>query len=142
MLYKTFLRPILFLKDPEKAHEQTLALLSNAAFLEGLLGRFYAVDDNRLRVSVGSLSFRNPVGLAGGFDKNGVAIRTWPGFGFGFIEIGAVTAQGQPGNPKPRLIRLPQDSALINRLGFNNEGAEKISARLAALRNGGGWPKI
>jgi dihydroorotate dehydrogenase len=142
MFYKRILRPILFLRDPEKAHEQTLALLSNAAFLEGPFERFFAVSDDRLRVRVGSLSFRNPVGLAGGFDKNGLAIRAWPGFGFGFIEIGAVTAQGQPGNPKPRLIRLPEDSALINRLGFNNEGAEAIAARLARLRSGGGRCKI
>lgn len=142
MLYKRILRPILFLRDPEKVHEQTLTLLSNAASLEGLLERVFAVDDDRLRVSTGPLTFANPVGLAAGFDKNGVAIRTWPGFGFGFIEIGAVTAQGQPGNPKPRLFRLPEDAALINRLGFNNEGAEAIAARLARLRSGGGPPKI
>ena len=142
MLYKSLLRPLLFLSEPEQAHEQTLALLSRLAFLEGALGRFFSVEDDRLRVRLGSLSFPNPVGLAGGFDKNGVAIRIWPGFGFGFVEIGAVTAQGQPGNPKPRLFRLPQDSALINRLGFNNEGAAAVAARLSALRSSGGWPKI
>lgn len=134
MLYKTLLRPLLFLKDPEKAHEQTLALLSNLSFMEGALERFFAVKDGRLQVHLGPLTFPNPVGLAAGFDKNGIAIRTWPGFGFGFIEIGAVTARAQPGNPMPRLFRLPKDHALINRLGFNNEGAEAIADRLEMLR--------
>ena len=85
-------------------------------------------------MQIKSLNFPNPVGLAGGFDKNAVALRTISAFGFGFMEIGAVTAQAQPGNPKPRLYRLPEDCALINRLGFNNEGATVIAARLANLR--------
>lgn len=137
MLYKSLVRPLLFLKDPEEAHEQTLALLGRLEPFAGALERFFAINDSRLRVKLGSLAFPNPVGLAGGFDKNGLAIKTWPGFGFGFIEIGAVTAQGQPGNPKPRLFRLPRDQALINRLGFNNEGAQAIRARLAAVRGDG-----
>jgi len=130
MIYKTFLRPLLFLGDAEKTHEQTLAILSKLGFLEGALESIYRVEDERLQVKIGSLTFPNPVGLAAGFDKNGRAIRTWPGFGFGFMEIGAVTAHPQPGNPKPRLFRLPKDQALINRLGFNNDGAEKIGNRL------------
>jgi len=142
MFYKRLVRPLLFLKDPEESHEQTLALLSRMGFLEGAFEWYFGVDDNRLQVKLGSLSFPNPVGLAGGFDKNGIAIKTWQGFGFGFIEIGAVTAQGQPGNPKPRLFRLPKDQALINRLGFNNDGAEAMRARLAAVQNNGGWPKV
>ena len=142
MLYKTVLRPLLFLKDPEKTHEQTLALLARLGFLAGVLEKCFCVEDVRLEVRLGPLTFANPVGLAAGFDKNGVAIRTWPGFGFGFIEIGAVTAQGQPGNPKPRLFRLPQDEALINRLGFNNEGAEAIGAKLKALRSNAAPLKI
>src|SRR3972149_1348987 len=113
MLYKKFVRPLLFLKDPEKTHEQTLALLSKLSFLEGALEQLFAVRDSRLQVSVGPLTFPNPVGLAAGFDKNGIAIRAWPGFGFGFMEIGAVTALQQPGHPKPRLYRLPKDQALI-----------------------------
>jgi dihydroorotate dehydrogenase len=137
MLYKSLVRPLLFLKDPEEAHEQTLALLSRLGFFAGALERFFGIDDSRLRVKFSSLTFPNPVGLAGGFDKNGLAIKTWPGFGFGFVEIGAVTAYGQPGNPKPRLFRLAKDQALINRLGFNNEGAQVIRARLAALRGNG-----
>src|SRR3989338_9366147 len=142
MLYKAVLRPILFLKDPEKTHEQTLALLARLSFLEPALEPFFAVADERLQVRLGPVTFSNPVGLAGGFDKNGVAIRSWPAFGFGFVEIGAVTAQGQPGNSKPRLIRLPKDQALINRLGFNNEGAEAVRARLNSIRDSGAWPKI
>jgi dihydroorotate dehydrogenase len=142
MLYKTLLRPLLFLKDPEETHEQTLALLSKLSFLESALEKFFCVADSRLQVRLGPLTFANPVGLAAGFDKNGVAIRTWPGFGFGFIEIGAVTAQPQPGQPKPRLFRLPKDEALINRLGFNNQGAEAIGAKLKALRSNGTPLKI
>ena len=134
MLYKSLLRPLLFRGDAEKTHEQTLAMLSRMAFLERALENIFAVEDPRLEARVGPLKLKNPVGLAAGFDKNGVAIRTWPGFGFGFIEIGAVTAQAQPGQPKPRLFRLPEDQALINRLGFNNEGAEAIAAKLKALR--------
>jgi dihydroorotate dehydrogenase len=136
MIYKHCLRPILFLKDAEEAHEQTLSFLSRIDFLASILGAFFSVSDSRLGVKVGPLSLANPVGLAGGFDKNGKAIKIWPAFGFGFIEIGAVTALAQPGNPKPRLIRLPKDQALINRLGFNNEGAEAIGARLEAMLNG------
>jgi dihydroorotate dehydrogenase len=132
----------MFLRDAEKTHEQTLALLSRLGFLEGALENFFCVDDDRLQVRLDSLTFANPVGLAAGFDKNGVAIKTWPGFGFGFVEIGAVTAQAQPGQSKPRLFRLPDDDALINRLGFNNEGAEAIGAKLEALRANGRPLKI
>jgi dihydroorotate dehydrogenase len=142
MLYKTLVRPLMFLRDAEKAHEQTLAMLSHLGFLEGLLENLFCVDDGRLQVRVGSLTFANPVGLAAGFDKNGVAIETWPGFGFGFVEIGAITARAQPGQSKPRLFRLPHDDALINRLGFNNEGAEAIAAKLKTLRPNGRRFKI
>ena len=106
------------------------------------MDRLFSVPDPRLKVRVDSLTFSNPVGLAGGFDKNGVAVRTIAGFGFGFMEIGAVTALAQPGNPKPRLYRLPEDEALINRLGFNNEGAAVIAERLKALRGNGRPLKI
>jgi dihydroorotate dehydrogenase len=137
MCYRGFLRPLLFLKDPEKTHEQTIALLSSVSFLESALEKWFAVRDERLQVRLGSLTFFNPVGLAAGFDKNAKAIKSWPGFGFGFMEIGAVTARAQPGNLKPRLFRLPEDQALINRLGFNNEGADAIAARLAAAQKKG-----
>ena len=142
MLYKSLIRPLLFLGDPEKTHEQTLALLSKIESFEGVLERLYSVQDDRLRIRVSSLNFPNPVGLAGGFDKNAIAVKTIAGFGFGFLEIGAVTALAQPGNPKPRLYRLPEDEALINRLGFNNEGATAIAERLKALRGNGTSLKI
>lgn len=141
MFYKSVVRPLLFLRDPEKVHEQTISLLSSVSFLEGALESLFAVRDERLQIRLGSLSLANPVGLAAGFDKNAKAIKSWPGFGFGFMEIGAVTARGQPGNLKPRLFRLPEDQALINRLGFNNEGADAIAARLERARKKG-RPKI
>ncbi|HZD39950.1 MAG TPA: quinone-dependent dihydroorotate dehydrogenase [Terriglobales bacterium] len=141
MLYKSIVRPLLFRGDPEQTHEKTLTVLAKLTPFERLLERHFAVRDERLHVRLGSLLFSNPVGLAGGFDKNGVAIKTMAGFGFGFIEIGAVTAMAQPGNPKPRLYRLPEDQALINRLGFNNEGAQVIADRLRRLRLNG-CPRI
>jgi dihydroorotate dehydrogenase len=128
--------------DPEITHEKTLALLAKIAPLEGLLERWFSVQDKRLEVRVGPLTFPNPVGLAGGFDKNAVAVKTLAGFGFGFLEIGAVTALAQPGNPKPRLYRLPADDALINRLGFNNEGAAAIASRLKSLGDRDGLPQV
>lgn len=142
MLYKSLLRPLFFLKDPEEIHEQTLSLLSLISFLEGAFEQLYVVAEKRLQVRLGSLTFSNPVGLAAGFDKNAKALKIWPGFGFGFIEVGTITAHSQPGNPKPRLFRLPKDLALINRLGFNNQGAETISTRLQLLQKKGELPKI
>ena len=142
VFYKTLIRPLLFLRDAEKTHEQTLSLLSHLTLLEGALEPLCRVEDERLTVQLGSLTFSNPVGLAPGFDKNAVALKILPGFGFGFIEIGAVTAQAQPGNPKPRLFRLPKDWALINRLGFNNEGAVAISERLDRWQKRGELPRI
>ncbi|MGE5061295.1 MAG: quinone-dependent dihydroorotate dehydrogenase [Betaproteobacteria bacterium] len=142
MLYQTLIRPLLFRKDPEASHELILALMAQAEFLSPLLDKWFRIDDERLAVILGPLKFINPVGLAGGFDKNARAPKTIAAFGFGFMEIGAITAQAQPGNPKPRLYRLPEDYALINRLGFNNEGAAVIAAKLDRLRANGQWPKI
>jgi dihydroorotate dehydrogenase len=142
VIYQRLLRPILFLKDAEQTHEQTLSLLSRLSFMAGLLENLYSVRDSRLQADLGPLRFFNPVGLAAGFDKNGEALRIWPGFGFGFIEIGAVTAHAQPGNPRPRLYRLPKDLALINRLGFNNDGAEAIGKKLQGMQERGELLKI
>src|ERR1041384_2235148 len=116
MLYKSVLRPLLFHKDPEASHELILSLMARAEFLAPLLDNCYRINDERLALNLGSLKFSNPVGLAGGFDKNARAPKTIAAFGFGFMEVGAITAQAQPGNPKPRLFRLPEDYALINRL--------------------------
>ena len=119
-----------------------LALLSRLEFLYGPLENFYKVADPRLQFKIAALTFPNPVGLAGGFDKNALAPKVISAFGFGFMEIGAITAQAQPGNPKPRLYRLPEDDALINRLGFNNEGADVIAFKLDRLRARLGRPEI
>src|SRR5438045_8976368 len=107
--------------DPEKTHEQTLALLSKMSALDGVLEKIFSVSDERLHVRLGYLTLPNPVGLAGGFDKNAVAVRTIAGLGFGVMEIGAIMALGQPGNAKPRQDRLPTDDEPINRLRISND---------------------
>jgi dihydroorotate dehydrogenase len=117
--------------DPERAHEfalRRLAGLGPAA--RAVLRRAYAV---RRPVEVFGVTFPNRVGLAAGMDKDGAALRAWPALGFGFVEAGTVTAQAQTGNPRPRLFRLPESAAVINRMGFNNAGAAALAARLAAL---------
>lgn len=139
------LKPWLFRQDPESIHEGVLHILAwlgqRGPSLE-LLHQLFSLRDPRLEVSAFGLRFPNPIGLAAGFDKNAVAVRTWAALGFGHVEIGSVTAQPQPGNPKPRLFRLPQDQALINRMGFNNEGAEAIALRLNRLQQTFGHPPI
>ncbi|MCX7741535.1 MAG: quinone-dependent dihydroorotate dehydrogenase [Meiothermus sp.] len=130
-----FLRPWLFRQDPETAHDRVLeglAWLARRGPLLRLVQRLFSLQDERLEVEAFGLRFPNPVGLAAGLDKNALALRAWPALGFGFVEIGSVTALAQPGNPKPRLFRLPQEEALVNRMGFNNDGAEALAQRLAA----------
>lgn len=132
MIYRRLLRPLLFRLDPERSHEAVLTCLGA---LEPLWARRpLPPSDPHLAVSVCGLRFPNPVGLAAGFDKAAHALWAWPALGFGFVEVGTVTSVPQPGNPRPRLFRLPEDEALINRLGFNSPGAEAVAARLAALR--------
>ncbi|MCX7602082.1 MAG: quinone-dependent dihydroorotate dehydrogenase [Meiothermus sp.] len=131
------LKPWLFRQDPETIHERVmhgLAWLGQRGPSLELVRRFCSVQDERLGVTAFGLHFPNPIGLAAGFDKNAVAVRAWAALGFGHVEVGSVTALPQPGNPKPRLFRLPQDQALINRMGFNNQGAEAIAARLEQLQ--------
>ena len=131
------LKPYLFKSDPERVHERVVRLLAWSAEHPAalrLVGALCTVRDPRLTVRAFGLTFPNPVGLAAGFDKNAVAVPTWAALGFGFVEVGSVTAYAQPGNPKPRLFRLPDDEGLINRLGFNNEGAAAVAARLKTLR--------
>jgi len=123
------LRPLLFSLDPETAHEITLNLLK-AAHRAGLSRLTHpAIQDKPVRVM--GLEFKNPVGLAAGLDKNGNYIDALAGLGFGFIEIGTVTPRPQPGNPKPRLFRLPEHQAIINRMGFNNLGIDHLLAQVA-----------
>src|ERR1044072_1273819 len=122
--------PILFRPPPETAHE--LALHSLSLLPSGLLAKHFS--DASLRIERFGLSFPNPVGLAAGFDKNGVALQPLAALGFGFIEAGTVTYHPQPGNPRPRLYRLSEDRALINRAGFNNDGAEAFAQRVERHR--------
>ncbi len=135
-MYKALLRPILFRLrrgDAEAAHESTLALLSavsRSRALTACLAALFTYSSAELRRTVFGLRFPNPVGLAAGMDKDGVAVRAWAALGFGFVEVGTVTWFPQPGNPRPRLFRLPADGALINRMGFNNRGAAALAARL------------
>jgi dihydroorotate dehydrogenase len=136
MLYRTILRPLLFKLPPETAHEMALHALSLSLGTGPLRRlarrRFERPLFGELRRF--GLSFRNPVGLAAGFDKNGAAAEELAALGFGFLELGTVTHLSQPGNPRPRLFRLPLDRALVNRQGFNNEGAAALARRLGAGR--------
>jgi dihydroorotate dehydrogenase len=130
-------RPLLFRLDPEGAHELTLALLRAAGQFPGplrALRGWLGADDPRLAVEAFGLRFPNPVGLAAGLDKNALALAAWSGLGFGHVEVGTVTPRPQPGNPRPRIFRLPEQEALINRMGFPNDGAARVAARLAARR--------
>jgi dihydroorotate dehydrogenase len=99
-------------------------------------------DESKLARTVFGIEFPNPIGLAAGFDKNAVALLAWEALGFGFVEAGTVTGHPQPGNPKPRLFRYPSHGALINRMGFNNEGAGHVAARLEKLHASAQWPRI
>lgn len=135
MLYQRLVRPALFrlgAGDPEVAHERTLRWLARLsarpALAAGIAGRVRLVAPR----TVFGVQFGNPVGLAAGMDKDGVALRAWPALGFGFVEVGTVTSLAQPGNDRPRLVRLPASEAVLNRLGFNNAGAAALAARLAA----------
>ena len=131
-MYKSIIRPILFLFDPEKVHHFSFSLikiLSKIGVLS-LIRPFFSLEDNRLEREVFGLKFKNPVGLAAGFDKNAMLYNELSSFGFGFVEIGTLTPKPQDGNPKKRLFRLKADSAIINRMGFNNEGVFEAVERL------------
>ncbi|OHC65713.1 MAG: dihydroorotate dehydrogenase (quinone) [Rhodocyclales bacterium RIFCSPLOWO2_02_FULL_63_24] len=124
------IRPFLFALDAERAHELTLSLLAKS----DSLGFRYSTLVNSKPAEVMGLQFPNRVGLAAGLDKNGIAVDGLGGLGFGFLEVGTVTPRPQPGNPKPRLFRLPQHEAIINRMGFNNGGIDALCSRLAHVR--------
>lgn len=133
-MYKSLIRPILFKFDPEKVHYFTFSMLKNFPFLTKIFLP-KPVEDKRLEREVFGLKFKNPVGLAAGFDKNAVLFNELSDLGFGFIEIGTLTPKGQPGNDKTRLFRLKEDSAIINRMGFNNEGVDAAVDRLKKNKN-------
>lgn len=132
-MYKQLIRPIFFCIDPEKVHHIVVALVKFGFKIPGiqaLVRKSFTINDARLQRNVFGLTFSNPVGLAAGFDKNASFYNEFASFGFSFIEIGTVTPKGQPGNPKPRLFRLPSSKGLINRMGFNNNGAEEAVKNL------------
>ncbi|MGK0325988.1 MAG: dihydroorotate dehydrogenase [Polaribacter sp.] len=132
-MYKLIIRPIFFLFDPEKIHYFTFSLiklLCKIPLFTNIFRSFYQINDEKLERTLFGLTFKNPVGLAAGFDKNAVLYNELANFGFGFIEIGTVTPKGQVGNPKKRLFRLKDDQGIINRMGFNNEGLEAVIEQL------------
>jgi dihydroorotate dehydrogenase len=137
-LYNSIIRPLLFKLSPEKAHHLTFSLLK-ATFVWPVVPFFikkgFQIKDHRLEKEVFGIKFKNPVGLAAGLDKDARMIDEFAALGFGFVEIGTITPKGQPGNEKPRLFRLPKDHALINRMGFNNEGAMAAAERLKKVKS-------
>ena len=132
-MYKEILRPLLFSFDPERIHHFTFKMikwLHFIPFFSRICRLLYSPNDERLSRTVFGLEFKNPIGLAAGFDKDAILFNELANFGFGFIEIGTVTPKEQKGNPKPRLFRLPDDQGLINRMGFNNQGVNAAVERL------------
>ena len=137
-MYKLLIRSILFQFDPEKVHYFTFSLIEFISKIPGvsrLIRLIFQVNSPKLERTLFGLKFKNPVGLAAGFDKNAVLYNELADFGFGFIEIGTVTPQGQDGNPKKRLFRLKDDQGIINRMGFNNDG---VAAAIANLKKNQG----
>ena len=137
-MYKLIIRPILFWFDPEEVHYFTFSLIRFISKIPGFTWLFkslYLINDKRLEREVFGLKFKNPVGLAAGFDKDAKLFQELSNFGFGFIEIGTLTPIGQEGNPKKRLFRLKEDSAIINRMGFNNGGVQEAVERLKKNKN-------
>ncbi|MBE37906.1 MAG: dihydroorotate dehydrogenase (quinone) [Flavobacteriales bacterium] len=133
MLYKVFIKPFLFALHPEFAHDFTLWILKKLFYIPGFkqfLRLMYCVEDPRLEKDLFGIKFKNPVGLAAGFDKNAKVFNEFAAFGFGFVEVGTITPKPQDGNKKPRLFRLKKDQAIINRMGFNNDGADIIVKRI------------
>ncbi len=139
MLYRSFARPLLFALPPEWVHHASLAAMTHTplvSLIEPFARRAFPAMERKLF----GLTFPNPIGLAAGFDKNAEGVNVWPRLGFGFMELGTITPRPQPGNPRPRIFRLPAEQGLINRLGFPNIGAEKVAQRLEKIKAAGRWP--
>lgn len=137
-MYKLIIRPLLFQISPEKVHHLIVFLIKigfKVPFLPQLIKRIFSIKDEKLERTVAGIKFPNPVGLAAGFDKNATFYNEFSAFGFGSIEVGTVTPKGQAGNPKPRSFRLKTDKALINRMGFNNNGVEAAIKQLSKKHN-------
>jgi dihydroorotate dehydrogenase len=140
-VYPRLIRPLLFRFDAERVHHFAMAFLHGLGPSMQKLRR-HEHREPSLEREVFGLKFPNPVGLAAGFDKNALVLPAWEGLGFGSAEIGTITAKAQPGNPKPRLFRVPEIQGIINRMGFNNDGAAAISERLASLKATPRWPQF
>jgi dihydroorotate dehydrogenase len=140
--YERFVRPLLFSLDAETAHRLAIAFLRAASKVDIALRALTVFQPPPKPKKIFGLNFPNPIGLAAGLDKNGVALPAWAALGFGFVEVGTVTAKQQSGNPRPRIFRFPERQALINRLGFNNDGADGVAERLGKLRQRGRWPAV
>lgn len=140
--YQRIVRPLLFRMDAEDAHHLAMAVLAKTSRIPTFLKAIRSQLNAQRSVELFGLTFANPIGLAAGFDKNALALPAWAALGFGFVEIGTITAQAQPGNPRPRLFRYPGAKAVINRMGFNNDGADAIAARLENWRKLGLWPAV
>ena len=140
--YRNALRPILFTQDAESIHNRTIGMLNWASrheMVSDAMRSFLGAPE--LPIELFGLRFPNPVGLAAGMDKNAEALPAWAAMGFGFTELGAATWHAQPGNPQPRVFRAIAEEAIVNRMGFNNLGAEVIAERLAAWKKSGRWPR-
>jgi dihydroorotate dehydrogenase len=139
--YRKLVRPLLFKQDAERAHDFTLGILARASRDElicNAIGKFFAAPE--LPIELFGLKFPNPIGLAAGMDKFAAAVPAWEKLGFGFSELGGVTWRAQPGNPAPRMFRIVNDEAIVNRMGFNNSGAETLAQKLAEWKKLGRWP--
>jgi dihydroorotate dehydrogenase len=140
-VYRNLIRPILFRFDAEEVHHFAKAFLHGLGPAMQRWRRRHPISPG-LEREVFGLKFPNPVGLAAGFDKNAIVLPAWEGLGFGFAEVGTITAKPQPGNPRPRLFRVPEISGVINRMGFNNDGAAVVARRLERLRQTPRWPRF
>jgi len=141
MLYRTLVRPLLFSLPPEWVHHASLTAMTRTP-LGRAMEPFARHDFPALERKLFGLTFPNPIGLAAGFDKNAEGVTVWPRLGFGFIELGTITPRPQPGNPRPRIFRLPAEQGLINRLGFPNVGADEVARRLEKIKASGRWPRV
>jgi dihydroorotate dehydrogenase len=137
LLYDHVIRPLLFQLDPETVHHLCMTAFKALERLP-----FKPTHDPKLARTVFGLKFPNPIGLAAGFDKEAEVLNAWQTLGFGFVEAGTITALAQPGNPRPRIFRQPDLGGLINRMGFNNSGADAVAQRLERLKTSGRWPTI
>lgn len=141
MIYSHIVKPIFFKMDPEEVHHRVMDWIRHP-WIASLLNFPAIFSQSKCEVNQWGIQFPNPMGLAAGFDKNALALPVWDKFGFGHVEIGTVTLHPQEGNPKPRIFRIPENEALINRMGFPNEGADVIRNRLEFYKSSGQWPRI